>query len=382
MFRSHLLSLSPLLLTVITFIILSISPTATSDPVHPTIATSIEEANKWMYASKSREQQRESGVCNVSPSLGYLRSHLKQFLKTIPSRQPLAYSFYLKNVLQPYRSHLAEADAPSTSFCDLNRYSCKPKPNETDCDPQPDFSVCLPNSDATTEGTCVACSNLGTAIQAGGSVKNESSIRDLKATCHPVSSRGPKPAPQRKTKDDVRWLRWFLESSYVFEGKKVGDGCSANPELSKARAYVNILMKAHFGPRKEDANVSLATPGKEDEEDERRYKAAKEEMADEKGRRKWWEEKLWGIKEREDLFAEVYCSREKGLVCMEGKWECVMCGDEDVKGDQELNEACSPEEEGHLKKGSSGTQGGQQIQEFAAVILGLLASTLFGNFRW
>jgi hypothetical protein len=55
-------------------------------------------------------------------------------------------------------------------------------------------------------------------------------------------------------------LRWFLESSYVFEGKKVGDECSARAELSKARAYVELLMKAHFGGKKEDANVSLATP--------------------------------------------------------------------------------------------------------------------------
>jgi hypothetical protein len=38
-----------------------------------------------------------------------------------------------------------------------------------------------------------------------------------------------------------------LESSFIFEGKKAGDECSANPELSKARSYLDILLKKHFG---------------------------------------------------------------------------------------------------------------------------------------
>jgi hypothetical protein len=140
--------------------------------------------------------------------------------------------------------------------------------------------------------------------------------------------------------------------------------------------------------RKEDANVSLATPGKEGWEEERLYKAVKEEMNDEKNK-DLYEEKLKGIEERDELFAKIYCSRKEGLVCMRRK--CVKCVDEDVKRNEELSEACHPGKEGggHRKKGSSGNPssdaqgGGQQIiQEFAAVILGLLVSTPFGSFGW
>jgi hypothetical protein len=35
--------------------------------------------------------------------------------------------------------------------------------------------------------------------------------------------------------------------SFVFEGKKAEDECSSSPELSKARVYVDVLMKKHFG---------------------------------------------------------------------------------------------------------------------------------------
>jgi hypothetical protein len=106
----------------------------------------------------------------------------------------------------------------------------------------------------------------------------------------------------------------------------------------------------------------------------------REEMNDEKNK-DLYEGKLKWIKEGRDTFEEIYCSREDGLVCMWGK--CVKCVDEDVKSNEELSEACNPgEERGHRKKGSSGAQGGQQIQEFTAVILGLLVSTLFGNFWW
>jgi hypothetical protein len=141
--------------------------------------------------------------------------------------------------------------------------------------------------------------------------------------------------------------------------------------------------------RKEDANVSLATPGKEGGEEERLYQAVNEDMNDEKNK-EFYEEKLKGIEQGDDLFAKIYCSREEGLVCMWRK--CVKCVDEDVKRNEELSEACHPGEEGgggHRKKGSSGNPssgaqgGGQQIiQEFAAVILGLLVSTLFGSFGW
>jgi hypothetical protein len=44
----------------------------------------------------------------------------------------------------------------------------------------------------------------------------------------------------------VRYLRWFLESSYVFEGKKAGEDCTGNPGLSKARAYLEVVMKKHL----------------------------------------------------------------------------------------------------------------------------------------
>jgi hypothetical protein len=144
--------------------------------------------------------------------------------------------------------------------------------------------------------------------------------------------------------------------------------------------------------RKEDANVSLATPGREGGEEERLYKAVKDEMNDEKNK-EFYEEKLKGIEEGDELFAQIYCSREEGLVCMWRK--CVKCVDEDVKRNEELSEACHPgkvEGGGHRKKGSSGNpssggQGGRQqiIQEFAvfaAVILGLLVSTPFGSFGW
>jgi hypothetical protein len=73
-------------------------------------------------------------------------------------------------------------------------------------------------------------------------VKDEASIRDLKATCDPISSRGPNPGPERKTKDDVQWLRCFLESSFIFEGKKVGDEGSASPGLIKVRFHLELVM--------------------------------------------------------------------------------------------------------------------------------------------
>jgi hypothetical protein len=266
-----------------------------------------------MNATLSTEKREKSLPCKVFPFLGYLRSHLHLFLKETDeegkaevrlSNQPLLYSFYLQNVLEPYRSHLAEASAPSTSFCYLERVSCKPKPNEIGCDPATDPLVSLPNSDATSVGKCVFCSDLQLAIQAG-SVKDEASIRDLKATCHPISSRGPNPSPERKTKDDVRWLRWFLQSSYVFEGKKVGEKCSASPALIKVRFHLELLMGKQLDGRRD--NVSLAAPGKEGgEKEERRYEGVfNEEMNDDEGRRKWWGEKLGGIQ----TFGEVFCWR-------------------------------------------------------------------------
>jgi hypothetical protein len=89
--------LSPLLLSVITFIVLCSSPTTTSaDWIHPRLTASHEEARKWMDATKSTERREESEACNVSLSLGYLRSHLHSFLDVglaNLSAQPLFYSF-------------------------------------------------------------------------------------------------------------------------------------------------------------------------------------------------------------------------------------------------------------------------------------------------
>jgi hypothetical protein len=96
---------------------------------------------------------------------------------------------------------------------------------------------------------------------------------------------------------------------------------------------------------------------------------------------KWWEEKLSGIEEGKSSFGEVYCSREEGLVCMEGK--CRKCGDEEVKKNTNLSEVCDPEEVGggHGKRKKGGGSPGKQISEFA-VISGILVSTMLGSFRW
>jgi hypothetical protein len=146
--------LSPLLLSVITFIVLCSSPTTTSaDWIHPRLTASHEEARKWMDATKSTERREESEACNVSLSLGYLRSH--SFLD-VGLAQPLFYSFYLEKVLQPYRSHLAVASAPSTSLCYLDDpYSdCREHDGGESCGlGPPEAAICLPNSDSSIEGT-------------------------------------------------------------------------------------------------------------------------------------------------------------------------------------------------------------------------------------
>jgi hypothetical protein len=341
-----------------------------------------------MDATSSTEKGEESDVCNAFPYLSYLRSHLKEFLQTDLSAYPLEYSFYVKNVLPPYRSRLSEASAPTTSFCYLEKYfqDCTGKEAGESCPIVKDVAVCLPNSDTSTEGKCVSCRNshLQTAIQ-NGALKDEARIRHLNATCEP-KSRGPNPVPQRNT-NEARWLRWFLESSFVFEGQKAGDNCSAWPGLSKARYHLDLLMKAHFGEKK-DGGISLTTPGKETKEEETAYEGVRRELKDKKN---FYEDKLGGIEAEKQLFWEVYCSREEGLVCMGGK--CVKCGDEGMEEDGELMEVCG------LKKGggggggkgggappsdeSSGAQGGGQLSsELAAAVVGIVVSTLLGNFRW
>jgi hypothetical protein len=164
----------------------------------------------------------------------------------------------------------------------------------------------------------------------------------------------------------------MLESSFVFEGKKAGEDCSASPGLSKARYHLDLLMKNHFGGRK-NGSVSLTTPGKEGKEEEAAYKGMRKELNDKKN---FYEDKLRAIEGGKISLGEVYCSREGGLVCLEGKWKCVECGDEDVKKNAELREVCGLKEEeggwngkGEKKGGgSSGVQGGQQKSEFIAAV--------------
>jgi hypothetical protein len=301
--------------------------------------------------------------------------------------QPLVYSFYVKNVLEPYRSRLAEANAPSTSFCLLGSVRCELQyggkfPDY--CHWKRDANVCMPNSDATTEGTCVGCSMFQTDIEKRN-ITDEVTLGYLRSACGPrPEGHGPNPVPERN-ENEARYLRWFLESSFVFEKKKAGERCSASPGLSKARAYLDILMKKHFGRRNEDANVSLSTPGMEGEEEESLYDAVRSEVK--YNRREFYEEKLKGIEEGKKSFGEVYCSREEGLVCVEGK--CRSCGDERVRGNEDLEEACHPEEGGGGRgrkgraggsDGSSGTQkDGKQSSELS-VLLGIVSSiaVMFG----
>jgi hypothetical protein len=68
----------------------------------------------------------------------------------------------------------------------------------------------------------------------------------------------------------------------------------------------------------------------------------------------------------------------------------VKCGDEGVKWNAELSEACNPGKGGGGRKtgggggggSSGGPGGGQQSSELTVgVVVGLIVSTLFGNFR-
>jgi hypothetical protein len=413
-----------LLVVSVSFILLSSTPITSA--WDPRIQTSIKEVKEWIETSEAVEKKEEGDPCNVSPSLGYLRSHLKGLYTTsydqpeykgyyhqpiewgvqtvleMQAKQPLRYFFYIQKVLEPYRSRLAEVNAPSTSFCYLDK-------GLSLCDGEEgkdrkcynllsDTAVCLPNSETTTQGKCVSCNaHLKAELENGTLIKNATTIGYLMATCKP-STRGPNKDPSswspEKNTIKERRLRWFLESSFVFEGKKVGDECSANPELSKARAYVDILMKKHFGSR-DHGNVSLTLtiPGMEGE-DEKLYEEVKAELS---GKHKeWWEEKLKGLWEWKRTYEEVYCSREDGLVCVEGK--CRDCGDEEVRKKEDLGEACHPVEvkgkegggddgkggdgkggDGN-KKGSSGSLNGMQLSEFT-VLLGIVCSTILSMLR-
>jgi hypothetical protein len=297
---------------------------------NPIIRDSISQANIWIWMTTTNSTSYEWGPCNASPYLSYLRSQFQPFVDAHLYALPLVYSFYDQTVLQPFRSLLDEATAPSTIFCYLDKGS----------------AVCVPNSDTTTIGSCVSCRNLNREIEER-KLKNETSIRHLMATCDPASA-GPKPVPERKknTTEEVRWLRWFLESSYLFQGTKIGEWCTAKPGLSKARAYLHVLMKKHFT----GSALSLTTPGMEGKEEEAAYEELRSgQFSADKKHGEWWEEKLKGIEGKMD-FGEVFCSREEGLVCalyQEDQWlmsKCMHCGDEGVTNNTELREACQPDQ--------------------------------------
>jgi hypothetical protein len=109
----------------------------------------------------------------------------------------------------------------------------------------------------------------------------------------PPTSLLMKPDDDKNTKEVERWLTmWFLESSFVLEGKKSGDNCSATPELSKGRFHLDVLMKKHFGKRKLSLDSRWMDDGAED--DERLYEGVRAELNGDK-QRKFYEKKLMGI---------------------------------------------------------------------------------------
>jgi hypothetical protein len=184
------------------------------------------------------------------------------------AKQLFVYSFYIQTVFQPYRSQLTKTNVPSTSFCHLDQQfeECVDAENCI-CSGTWDLwdtAVCLPNSNTTTEGRYVSCKILQAE---NGTLKNTTTIRYLNDHCDP-SHRGPKPVPQPWFYGiDTRYLRWFLESSFVLEKKKVGDNFTVSPELGKARAYLDVLMWNHFGKRNYNGTANLTTPGKEGKKD-------------------------------------------------------------------------------------------------------------------
>jgi hypothetical protein len=251
----------------------------------------------------------------------------------------------------------------STSFCYLDKEFevCKGK-EVSDCGLYRDAVVCFPNTDSssnssrssksTVEGTCVSCTDLKSELTKG-KLKDEKTIGYLMDTCEPKKRRGPNSAPKlepnadKNTTKEVRWLRWFLESSYVFEKKKAGDKCNERPRLSRARSYLHRLMKNHFNGSREDYRISLTTPGGKDG-DEIAYEGVRAQLDK---HRDWWDEKLDGIWERLSTFRDFYvCSIEEELVCRDYYGRCVDCGDERVKKNEDLMEACHPDEEGHERK--------------------------------
>jgi hypothetical protein len=142
------------------------------DSLRELVSTAIREATDFIDHSQSIEKGngrslQRSPIPQLPP-----RSHLTLMLvqgdenptqlrtrSTVESTakmllsQPLLYSFYVQNVLQPYRSRLAEANSSSTSFCSLD----KAVQQAAEGPPYRDSAVCFPNSDARTEGVCISC---------------------------------------------------------------------------------------------------------------------------------------------------------------------------------------------------------------------------------
>jgi hypothetical protein len=187
-----------------------------------------------------------------------------------------------------------------------------------DCKLYRDAAVCFPNTDSssrsskwTVEGTFVSCTDLKSELTKG-KLKDETSIGYLMETCEQKKRRGPNSAPELQPKADknttkvVRWLRWFLESSYVFEKKKAVDKCNERPRLSRARSYsyLHLLMKNHFNGSREDYRISVTTPGGKDD-DEIAYEAVRAQLDK---YRKWWEEKLEEIWERFSTLRDFSCA--------------------------------------------------------------------------
>jgi hypothetical protein len=368
-----------LTLMSVSYILLSTTPTATTDSrpastlddprlLH-SIEEAIEEAAKWIvHTSESVEKKVPGEPCDAPPSLSYLRSHIKHLLVhpneffgeeelnrveqrlKIFANQLLIYSFYIQNVFQPYRSQLTKTIQIQNNSGSWDVW---------------DTAVCLPNSDTTTEGRYVSCKILQAE---NGTLKNTTTIAYLNDTCHP-SYRGRKRVPLLWFYGiDTRYLRWFLESSFVLEKKKVGDNCTVSPELGTGRAYLDVLMWNHFGKRNNDGNVGLTTPGKEGKEDEIAYEAAKADVTDK--RKEFFEEMLNNIvslDELKDSYEALYCSMKKAHVCMDGS--CRGCGDEEVDKNEDSMEDCNLKEEGHgkkedaKKKESSGAQEGRQVSK-------------------
>jgi hypothetical protein len=234
----------------VSFILLSTTPTA-SPPAStwdPRLLHSIEEAANWIHTYQSVEKNAPGEPCDAPPSLSYLRSHIKHLLLVHPTE------FFGEEELTSVEQTLKMRNA-------------------------------------TTEGRCVYCTVLQEEITNGTLNKNETTIGYLNDTCDP-SPHEPKRAPWPWVYGiDTRYLRWFLESSFVLEKKKVGDITALRARSWAKSVLIWMFLWENTGKRNHNGNVSLTTPGKEGKEDEIAYEAAKADVTD-KRRKEFFEEKL------------------------------------------------------------------------------------------